>query len=396
MTVGARRLGGITILLCFLVALIEGFDIQSAGVAAPKLAAALRLGPNALGLVFTASTAGMLMGAYVGGLLSDRFGRKPVLLFAVTAFGVFSLLSGFSHSLQTLLVARLFTGMGLGAALPALIALAAENNPARHGRAVALMYAGLPLGGAFAGVLSALTPRWETIFHIGGLLPILVLPALALFLTESVRRVEPSAGPRSGKVSALLAHGRLRPTLLLWLAFFSAMLVFYLMLNWTPMLLSSRGFAPPHIALFQAALNIAGSVAVMIASSVLDGPRKTSLAIGAYLLTLVALGLVAWMPQNTLVVLCVAGALGAGLLTSQSILYATAPALYDDAVRGQGVGTAVAVGRMGSVVGPMLAAVVLSFGMAPAALIALTVPIFLVAGLANIAILRRQTGAGLS
>ena len=66
--------------LCFLAAMIEGFDIQAAGVAAPKLAPALGLTPAQMGMFFSAATFGLIFGAIAGGRIADRFGRRMGLV----------------------------------------------------------------------------------------------------------------------------------------------------------------------------------------------------------------------------------------------------------------------------------------------------------------------------
>jgi AAHS family 3-hydroxyphenylpropionic acid transporter len=379
--------GRLTIILCFIVALLEGFDIQAAGVAAPRLAASLGFSPNDLGLFFSASTVGMLFGAFVGGRTSDRYGRKPILLVSVAIFGLCSILTGLAQSIPFLVTARFLTGLGLGGALPALIALAAENNPQRRGRAVALMFAGTPLGGAIAGTASALVPNWQMIFHIGGLSPLLVLPMLIVFLKETRHVDRRSPGTQRSPIFALFGDHRAAQTLTLWLAFFSGMLVLYLMLNWTPTLLASRGFPKSQIALFQTVLNVVGAISVMAASPLIDGKRIIPLAIAAYGCTAIALALVAHMSPAFWPVLAVACLFGGALLTSQSLLYATAPRIYPEDIRGTGVGGAVGFGRAGSVTGPMLAALILSTGVGPAQLILLTIPIVLIGGIANIIVL---------
>lgn len=378
---------GVTIALCFLVALIEGFDIQAAGMAAPRMAPALGLSPEALGLFFSASTLGMLFGAYGGGRLSDRVGRKPVLLGAVACFGIFSILTGMAGSIETLVAMRLLTGVGLGAALPALIALAAESDPDRATRAVALMYAGTPLGGAIVGIASAMLPSWQAIFVVGGLLPIIVLPVLALFLAESHRPGGEAGG--IAPVREIFAEGRGGTTALLWMSFFACLLVLYLMLNWTPLLLAERNFTKDQIALFQAVLNIVGGLAVLFSARLLDGRRRIVLAVMAYGGTVAALAALSLIPPMLVQVLVVASLLGAGLLTAQSIMYGTAPLVYPEAIRGTGVGAAVAVGRLGSIAGPIIGGAVLGAGLAPAVLTMAIIPFVLIAGVGNVLILRR-------
>ena len=160
-----RNLTGVlTVALCCAVSIIEGFDLQSAGVAAPRLAPALGLNPGQLGLFFSSSTFGLMFGALIGGRLSDYFGRKTVLLIAVAGFGLMSIATGYSSSFEMLLLTRFLTGIGLGGALPNLLALVAENTTPEHrGSAIATLYAGLPTGGAIAAWLRF----WTRILRVG-------------------------------------------------------------------------------------------------------------------------------------------------------------------------------------------------------------------------------------
>ncbi len=183
-----------TIVLCFVVALLEGMDLQSAGIAAPGIAAQFGLSSTMMGAVFSASILGLLPGALGGGWLADRIGRKRVLIGAVVLFGLFSIATALVWSLNSLLAARFLTGVGLGAALPNLIALSSEAADARsRGTAVSLMYCGVPLGGALAALvgIAGLASGWKAVFYVGG-----VAPLLALYLPESAAfRAQQNAWP---------------------------------------------------------------------------------------------------------------------------------------------------------------------------------------------------------
>ncbi|SCA00507.1 4-hydroxybenzoate transporter [Klebsiella quasipneumoniae] len=192
----------VTIGLCFMVALMEGLDLQAAGIAAVGMAQAFALDKMQMGWIFSAGILGLLPGALVGGMLADRHGRKRILLGSVLLFGLFSLATAVAWSFPTLLLARLLTGVGLGAALPNLIALTSEAaGPRFRGRAVSLMYCGVPIGAALAAALgfSGLAAAWQTIFWIGGVVPLLLIPLLMRWLPESqaFQRVETSVPLRT-------------------------------------------------------------------------------------------------------------------------------------------------------------------------------------------------------
>jgi AAHS family 3-hydroxyphenylpropionic acid transporter len=179
-----------TIGLCFLVTLMEGLDLQASGIAAQGIAAAFELDKLHMGWVFSAGVFGLLPGAFVGGWLADRIGRKRVLMVSVALFGLFSLVTAMAWDVNSLLVARGLTGVGLGAALPNLIALTSEvAGPRLRGMAVSLMYCGVPLGAAVAASIgiAQLAGGWQVVFYVGGLVPLLIVPLLGLYLPESAQ-----------------------------------------------------------------------------------------------------------------------------------------------------------------------------------------------------------------
>ena len=180
----------IPIALCMAVAVLEGFDIQAMGVAAPRLAPEFGLGPGEMKWVFAVSNIGMVIGAAFGGWLADRVGRKPVFMTSVAMFGVFTLCVIFTREFGTLFAARLLAGLGFGAALPNMMAIATElSSPARRASTAALIFCGLPIGGGTVALLTQVLPPdldWRVLFIVGGLLPALLVPALYWLLPETL------------------------------------------------------------------------------------------------------------------------------------------------------------------------------------------------------------------
>ncbi|MFI4935974.1 MAG: MFS transporter, partial [Caulobacterales bacterium] len=219
-----------TLTLCFMGALAEGFDVQSMGVAAPGLAPALGLTRDQLGPAFSASIVGLLIGAVLIGRLADRVGRKWTLVSSLSVFGVFSLATAMAWDFTSLLWIRLFVGLGLGGAMPNLIALCAEATPEQgRSRIVSLAMSGMPFGGALAGLVAAVLD-WRGVFHVGGGWPLAMAALMALSLPESERfqaaRVTSTA--RSDFRKVLFGEGRAGATLLLWAARFATLLTLYM------------------------------------------------------------------------------------------------------------------------------------------------------------------------
>lgn len=392
------RRGWITIVLCGLVAIFEGFDLQAAGVAAPKLIPAFGLDPAQLGWFFSASTFGLIAGAVVGGRLSDRFGRKRVLIASVTVFGLLSVVTAWSTTVDHLIVTRFLTGVGLGGALPNLIALVAENTPAgRRNLAVGLLYAGLPAGGALASLTSligAAPESWKAVFYVGGIAPLVLVVPLWRFLPESrllTRAAGGAAGGAAGQGfrAALFAERRGAATALLWTAFFLALLTMYLLLNWLPSLMIDRGLSRDDASWIQMAFNLSGMTASVIVGRMMDGSRRGWVIAGTFGATVVALAVLAQVPAVFTLMLLAGAAVGATVSATQTILYAMAPSLYPARVRGTGVGSAVSVGRLGSAAGPLLAAGLLGAGQSGAQVIFVLVPIVLVAGVLALCLVGR-------
>lgn len=374
----------VTILFCVLAALCEGIDLQAAGVAAAGIGAEFKPTPDQFGTFFSASTFGLFLGALIGGRLADSIGRKKVLVASIALFGLFSLLTSFAVDVQSLTWARALTGLGLGGALPMLLALVTESSAVRHQSAsVAMVYGAMPLGGAGASLLIMLiaTSQWRTIFVVGGVVPLLLAPLMAIWLPESAafqRERQSSAALRAGSVMALFAHGRARRTLLLWASFLLELLLLYLLLNWLPTLLVSDGFTRVQAAGAQIGFNLGGVLSAVLIGYLLGGRLRNSATLFVFAVLPLLLVLLAKSPPNFNIVAPAVFVLGSAVLAAQAFLYAVAPVAYPTLIRGIGVGAAVALGRIGSIVGPILGGRLKAAGHGPSQLLMDLLPIVVV------------------
>src|ERR1700710_347793 len=176
---------------CAAVLFLDGFDTQAIGFAAPALAKEWGLTKGALGPVFSAGLFGLMIGALLFGPLADRIGRKKIIIFSTLAFGLGALATAFVQDVNSLIAIRFLTGLGLGGAMPNTVAMTSEFSPHRRRAAmVMIMFCGFSLGAAVGGLLAAaLIPHfgWRSVFVVGGVAPLLLVPILALRLPESVR-----------------------------------------------------------------------------------------------------------------------------------------------------------------------------------------------------------------
>ena len=390
------------IVSCALVAMIDGFDTQAIGLVAPDIAADWGVNAATFGLVFGIGLFGGLVGAFLFGLTSDRFGRRPNLLVAVGLFGVVTLLTPLVDSVPELLAVRFVTGLGLGGALPGIIALTSEYTPARmRATVVGLMFCGFPLGAVLGGVVAArLIPvlGWPAVFYVGGGLPLLLLPVLALRLPESARflamagdhdglgrilrrmgspvrpediQAEPAA--TRSRVSSLFTEGRAASTLLIWLVMFLSLLLAYLLVNWIPIVARQTGVGAASAILGVAALNLGGILGCVTLGRLADRSRRPTLVLAvAYALGGLAIAGIGRSGGSggTLLLACfVAGLLSIG---AQLCTVALIAGFYDTALRATGVGSSVGVGRIGGIVGPVLGGLLVGAGMGAPGLFLLT------------------------
>ncbi len=383
----AGQTSAITIALCYLVALFEGFDLQSAGVAAPALKTVFAMSPEQLGWFFSASTFGLMLGAAVGGRLSDRFGRKRVLIFSVAVFGAMSVLTGFANDVQMLLIARFLTGAGIGGALPNLVALVSENaSPKAKNTAVGMLYAGLPSGGALASLvaLAGGAADWRTVFLIGGFAPLVAVPLLLFFLPDSqaLKAIATEARAKVSPLTAVFGQGRAARSVLLWISFFLSLLTIYLLLNWLPTLMVQRGLTRADASVVQVLFNVASAIAAVVTGLLMDRLKLPTMVILAFGAAAVGLLCLAGAPPLLIASMAVGALAGATTSATQVLLYSTAPSVYPTEIRGTGVGLAVSIGRFGSATGPLLAGALLGSGRTPQDVLSLLAPAILVAGLA--------------
>lgn len=369
---------GLVVAICFCVAALEGYDIQAFGIAAPHFAPELHLGPSQVGWAGSAAMVGLMLGAFLGGGIADRYGRRPVLAVSVAAFGLFSVGTAFAQSYEILTLTRFLTGLGFGGAMPNLIALASEISPPnRRAATTTSMFCGLPAGGSLVALLAQSLGEglgWRTIFLIGGALPILLAPVIALMLPETRPVHDPAADRRI--LQGLFAERRALTTLLIWLLFGLDLLVTYLLLNWLPTLVVAKGFPPTAGAAASLWFNGLSIVGALILGWAADrfGYRGPAILMFVFL----AAALFGLAGATTLpAILAFAGVCGFFVVGGAYVLYALAPAYYPPQVRALGAGAAIAVGRLGSIAGPAIAGQLRAAGETPTQVFQSMIPVAL-------------------
>lgn len=389
--------------LCALVAFMDGFDIQTLALVTPKLTADWGIPKADFGPVLSASFAGIMLGTMVLGLAGDRFGRRNTLILSFLLVGITSLATAYAQNVETLMVTRFLTGIGIGGCLPNATALTAEYVPVRRlSFTVSLMYSAVPLGGVVGGFLAGgLIARWDwpSVFVVGGFVPLILSVVLWFGLPESPRflaarprhaqrlgrileRIDAAyrwnashvflvdGGASKGGLQDLFRDGRSSLTFVLWFVFFCSLFGMYLLTSWLPSVFTDRGWpmndAIKTVSLFQLG-GIAGGLA---AGYLVDrwGPYPVLSAMFLFAAALTAaIGGMALEPWLTLVVVALAGF---GVVGAQLGMTALAAAVYPTSARSTGVGWALGVGRAGAVISPTVGGLALSAGWSQPALFA--------------------------
>ncbi|MGO9359039.1 MAG: MFS transporter [Xanthobacteraceae bacterium] len=407
---GNGRFHLVLLLLCGSLLFMDGFDTQAIGYVAPALLADWGIARAALGPIFSAGLAGLMLGAFILGPVADRFGRKSTLCFCALVFGIFSLACAAAASVEQLILFRLLAGLGLGGALPAGIALMTEFSPDRvRGRNVTAVVCCFSIGAAVGGFLTAeILPHfgWRAVFVLGGAVPLLLLPVVYAVMPESLRflalrdprhpaiartlrRLDPrlvvdadtefvvtgeeSHGSRSPL--ALLAEGRAPITALVWIGFFLNLIVLYFLSNYLPTVLSADGVAVADAVRATAIYQVGGLIGALTIGWLMDRVRAPPLLGFVVAASVAFIALIhAAHADFTLIAL---GAFGAGFCVVGGQIGANAyvGAIYPTAIRSTGVAWALGVGRFGSVLGPLLVTVLLGFGWSmPSVLLAAGAP----------------------
>ena len=393
------------LILCALVTLLDGFDLQALASVIPTLAADWGVTPGALRWIVTAAMIGVAAAALFLSPVGDYVGRRTMLIvsFALVAFCM--VMTATASSTTELFIWRFVTGLGLGASIPNAFAITAEYMPARQRAAtVTLMACGIALGAALSGGLAPFLIEfggWRAVFAWGGAImivlwfPLLALPESPRFLVARgrdprligrlVERLDSSfrhedgftytiAEPESTSLSVaqLFMRGRARSTLLLWMVFFLNLGLLHLLANWLPTLLNQR--LPLQQALHGSAMfQIGGILGALVFALAMKRWGVFRVLAVSYLLTAGALALmgghvteVAWL--FVLVLLT-----GSGIVGGQTALNALGATMYPTTARATGIGWALGIGRFGAILAPLVGGAMLAAGLAPERVFALAI-----------------------
>ena len=376
------------------IVLIDGYDIAAIAFAAPSLAKEWALKPGSLGPVFSASLIGILFGSALFGWVGDRYGRKAALVWSNLLFGVFTLAASFSTNLDQMFWLRLLAGLGIGGVIPNVVAINAESAPRKLRATLAIIAVGcVPIGGAIPGfVTAALVPQhgWQILFYIGGIAPIIIALVAQIGMPESIKYMTLHESHRD-KMTALIKvirpdyvvpanakfiiedekqfpgfnpaylfrDGLALITPLLWLLFALNLMGYFYLLSWTPTLMTAAKLPPTTVALAGASLQVGGTIGALVLCWWLQRHRFLAIAI-MFVFAVPVVGSIgfAGLTSRTAVLIATffAGFLVLGIQSGINVVGAM---IYPTSLRANGSGWELGIGRIGSIVGPLLGALLI-------------------------------------
>jgi MFS transporter, AAHS family, 4-hydroxybenzoate transporter len=384
--------------LCSCLLFFEGFDFYAISYVAPALGQALAISKPMLGPIFSAGQFGLMLGALILGIAGDRWGRKRVFILCGLIFGIASLATALTTSYLWLLIWRSVAGLGMGGAGPIAITIASDYCPKRVRAALTMvMYTGFSFGGVFAGAVNAYFLRygWQTVFYVGGAIPILLSPVLILALPESLnylvsrktrgaeiarvlkklapgvqhsadsRFVMDQAYEKKVQVPELFRAGYGRRTILLWTILFVSLITLFSLTNWLPTLFNTLGITPKQVVTIMALSQGAGLLGSLVAARLVVSYRPFHVAALGFAIAASLLLTLGKFGSGYSAILIVNPFLYFFLIGDQNIVNAMAGQLYPPKIRATGTGWGIGIGRIGGIIGPSIAGLLLAFHWTP-------------------------------
>ncbi len=372
-----------------LTVVMDGFDVQAMGYVAPAIIKEWGVSRSNLGPVFGAGLFGMLVGSLTLSVLADKIGRRPVLIWATIFFAVCMLATARVTTITELQSLRFIAGLGLGAIMPNAMALAGEFSPKRKKVTLMMLVScGFTVGAVLGGLLSAaLIPAfgWQSVFYFGGVFPLLMAVLMYFFVPESMqflvlkgrhldsvagclRKIDPSvqidrdtryvvpeAKQSGAPVAELFREGRSKVTVLLWVVNFMNLLNLYFLSNWLPTIASSAGLSTSTAVLVGTALQVGGVLGTLLMGPVIDRVGFFKVLVPSFLLAALTIAMIGQPGVALPVLFIVVVVTGFCIIGGQPAVNALAATYYPTTLRSTGVGWSLGIGRVGSIVGPVLA-----------------------------------------
>ncbi|NML27892.1 MFS transporter [Zoogloea dura] len=390
-----NRFHALVLFWCALIIVFDGYDLAVAGVAMPAIMKDMGVSPTQAGFMASSALFGMSFGAIFLGTLSDRIGRRGVIVMCLVLFSVFTAAAGLAGDPVSFGAMRFLAGLGIGGVMPNVIAEMSEYAPRRmRATLITLMMCGYAVGGILAAWLGKemiAEHGWQSVFY-AGLAPIVLIPFILRSLPESMpyllrsgrldalrsiaARLDPAnppapsasfaladAGP-SGQapVQQLFSEGRGMGTLMLWTTYFMCLFMVYALSTWLTKLMANAGHSLGSAMTFVMVLNLGSIVGALGGGWLADRFRIKHVLVVMCLLAFASISLLG-QPLPTALLYVMVGLAGATTIGTQTVTHACTGQFYPMAIRATGLGWALGIGRVGAIIAPILIGLLVSLAL---------------------------------
>ena len=390
-----NRFHALILFWCALFIVFDGYDLAVAGVAMPAIMKDMGVSPTQAGFMASSALFGMSFGAIFLGTLSDRIGRRGVIVMCLLLFSVFTAAAGLADDPLIFGAMRFLAGLGIGGVMPNVIAEMSEYAPRRmRATLITLMMCGYAVGGilaAWLGKAMIAQHGWQAVFY-AGLAPVVLIPFILRSLPESMpyllsrgrqdalraiaARLDPSnppgpsatfalsdsGTPDTAPVRHLFADGRSMGTLMLWTTYFMCLFMVYALSTWLTKLMASAGHSLGSAMTFVMVLNLGSIIGALGGGWLADRFQIKHVLVVMCLLAFASISLLGQpLPEALLYV--VVGLAGATTIGTQTVTHACTGQFYPMTIRATGLGWALGIGRIGAIIAPILIGILVSLSL---------------------------------
>ncbi len=373
--------------LCLTCLIMDGFDVQALGFAAPVIIREWNIPNAALGPVFGVANFGFMIGSLFS-MVADKIGRRPILIGATIFFSFFTLLAGMTNSVSQLFAIRFIAGLGMGCIIPNAAALIGEYSPRRlRATFMAVITVGFSAGAAIGGFVAAFlipTFGWRSVFYFGGAIPLVAALLMLVSLPESLqfmvlrgknlssvgkwlKRIDPTApiGPgaeyivneekRAGvPVVHLFREGRVVATFLFWVVNFMNLLNLYFLANWMATVVRDLGYPTSTAVLVSTTLQVGGTIGGLALAWMISRRGFVPVLVLNFALACISIAIIGLPGISLTVLYALVFIAGWCVVGGQPALNALSGTYYPTYMRTTGIGWALGIGRIGAIVGPVV------------------------------------------
>ena len=404
---GMTGFAWVLLITCAILMAIDGYDNTAFSLAVSSMAADWGMAKSDFGWIMSVQNIGLIFGAVVFGYIGDRVGRKKSMLIALALFSVMTLLTAYCQHIVGMCIVRVLCTLGVGGLTPSIVTMSNDFAPeSGKMKRVTTLFVGMNCGSALTGVVAAAllgSVGWHGIFWVGFVTPAIMFVWVLIWMPESVCWLAATNGVKGRDNTAQISkvmrrvrrdlelpanvqyiynakvnekkhktdsesfkklfQGRMKYiTPLLWLNFIICLFVAYFFKSWMPTILTVKGFDTTTASWMTSLMMIGSMVGSASIGFILDkiGLRKAAIFPIIIFFVAVAFGAA---PAEMSITIALIILLGYCQSSCYDVNPAMTPLFYPIKLRGTASGLNLGIGRIGSLLAPVVGGYMLASAM---------------------------------